>query len=133
MYLNKKEMEALYWLLYWELYSKSHHAISVGCNWEKWLEIERNVFRKLKKKLKKKISEEEAIRLGLVEEVSKETLEKYAQIDSDKPLISRLPISIMATLLLNTKSKTTATTSGGYFYFRFTYTGASLSIQLHYL
>lgn len=48
---------------------------------EKELETERNIFRRIKKVLSKELSEIDRIAVGLAEEVSRKTLEKYANED----------------------------------------------------
>lgn len=124
MHLNKKEMEALYRLLRSKLICDSY-LIPEGLRWDEWLAVERNLFRRIKEKLGEKISEEDALIMGLADEVSKETLEKFASLDSDKPLISREPIAIMAVYLL--KSKKESTSKSGVFYYNSFLLWASLS------
>jgi hypothetical protein len=79
LHLKKEEWEIVARIILNHLQEETFNSIIYGTEpWQKTLEKERKIFRKIKKGLDMELTEEEALMAGLIEEVSKETLEGYA-------------------------------------------------------
>jgi len=85
MHLNKKEGRIVASLLFASLSEKYAELVKdfdsetkLPAKIKEEMEIQKNLFRRLKKELRITLTEEDAIRIGLIEEVSSETLKKYA-------------------------------------------------------
>jgi predicted secreted Zn-dependent protease len=86
MHLEKEEMEILIEVIWKdleqeveELQASYTYLSKVPKEEKRKLEIKRNLFRRLKKELKITLREEDAILVGLTEEISPETLQKWVK------------------------------------------------------